>query len=91
MMLQVAAFVIVANIVLIVVSLNKLDTDLWIVAVCALLNISMDFFFLRNYEDVIVNSFFVRNADQLIRTNWARIIVTIILLHFYFSAVYYWY
>jgi len=91
MILQVAAFVVVANVILLVTSLNKLDTNLWIVAACALLNISLNFFFLRNYEDVIVNSFFVRNADHLVRTNWIRIVTSFCLLLAYFIVVYYWY
>jgi len=91
MILQVAAFVVVANVILLVTSLNKLDTNLWIVATCALFNISLNFFFLRNYEDVIVNSFFVRNADHLVRTNWIRIVTSFGLLSAYFLVVYYWY
>ena len=32
-----------------------LDTDMWMVSLCALVNIALSLFFMRNYEDVIWN------------------------------------
>jgi hypothetical protein len=50
MVLQAFAFVIVANWLFIRVSLEKIDTNLKFVGLCAFINICLAFFFLRNYE-----------------------------------------
>jgi asparagine N-glycosylation enzyme membrane subunit Stt3 len=50
MILQAFAFVIVSSWLLIRVSLEKIDTRLRWVGLCAFINICLSFFFLRNYE-----------------------------------------
>jgi hypothetical protein len=91
MILQAATFVIAANAILLSSCLKKLDTNLWVVGVCCVINIILDLFLLRNYEDVVVNSFFVRHQDQLVRTNGKRIIFCLCLIVVYLTVVYYWY
>lgn len=91
MVLQSATFVMVANAIILSICLKKLDTNLWVVAVCCLINIILDLFFLRNYEDVVVNSFFVRHHEQLIRSNGKRIVFCFCLIVVYLIVVYIWY
>jgi hypothetical protein len=58
--LQAAGFVLAANGQLFLEGLRLIDTRLWIVAATALVNIVLAFFFLRNYEEVVLNSFNTR-------------------------------
>ena len=53
MILQAFAFVLVTSWLFISVSLEKIDTKLKYVALCAFINICLSFFFLRNYEEVL--------------------------------------
>jgi hypothetical protein len=79
MIMQVVAFVVGANIILLYVSFGKLDTSLSRMAICALINIGTSLFFLRNYENVVLNEF---NSKK------KGIILTLFLI-LYFTLVYY--
>jgi len=57
MIIQISIFVLAANAYLFIVAMSKLDTNMWMVAVCACVNVLVTFLFLRNYEEVIINSF----------------------------------
>lgn len=78
MIVQVAAFVVAANIIFLHESLTKLDTNLKMVGVCALVNITISLLFLRKYESVVFNEF----------NNKKRGIALAIFLVVYFSLVY---
>lgn len=53
MILQAFCFVIVASWLFLRVSLEKIDTKLRFVGLCAFINVALAFFFLRNYEEVL--------------------------------------
>lgn len=53
MILQAFGFTIVVSWLFIRVSLEKIDTSLKFVGLCAFINICLAFFFLRNYEEVL--------------------------------------
>lgn len=53
MILQAFCFVIVASWLFLRVSLEKIDTKLRFVGLCAFINVGLSFFFLRNYEEVL--------------------------------------
>lgn len=53
MILQAFCFVIVASWLFLRVSLEKIDTKLRFVGLCAFVNVALAFFFLRNYEEVL--------------------------------------
>ena len=53
MILQAFCFVIVASWLFLRVSLEKIDTKLRLVGLCAFVNVALAFFFLRNYEEVL--------------------------------------
>ena len=57
MILQAFAFVIVANWLLLRVSMEKIDTTAKYISLCALVNIVLSFFFMRNYEEILKGSF----------------------------------
>jgi hypothetical protein len=81
MIVQVAAFILTTNFILFSEGLVRLDTNLWVVAVCALFNIALSLFFLRNYEDVVWNEFKYK----------AKAVFLIIYLIIYFTLVFlYW-
>lgn len=53
MILQAFGFTIVASWIFIRVSLEKIDTSMKFVGLCAFVNFILAFFFLRNYEEVL--------------------------------------
>lgn len=77
MIVQVAAFVVSMSIIFLSECLQKLDTNLKSVAICALVNIALSLFFLRKYENVIFNEFNNRN----------KIIQLLLFLVVYFTLV----
>jgi hypothetical protein len=81
MIVQVAAYVLATSFILLGVGLVRLDTRMWLVAVCAFVNVGLSLFFLRNYEDVVWNEFNTRS----------RVVLLVLFLGVYFALVgFYW-
>ena len=81
MIVQVAAYIFITNIILLGVGFARLDTRMWLVTLCAFANIGLSLFFLRNYEDVVWNEFNTRK----------RVLLLTFFLGIYFALVgFYW-
>ena len=87
MIVQVVAFVVAANVILLYVSFGKLDTGLGRVAICAVVNIATSLFFLRNYESVVLNEF---NSKKKALLLGLYLIIYFALVYQFESSLIFW-
>ena len=87
MIVQVVAFILATNMILFGEGFIRLDTNLWIISLCALINIALSLFFLRNYEDVVWNSF---NSWKNAAILFAFLLVYFILVNNYWKSEVFW-